>query len=317
MKNCVEMVRPFVEELAEQGIDNVQLIGGIGSCALQHPDTEILPDEKLIVAPAGLYLPRLREKGSLRDLDCLVKSTDEAAVEDVKATAINKIGRKELKYNFFGYKTFDQLFGQSRRLLRGYILNNTSDRYVLEEDGEVIAAMKAVVPFAVDMDLETLETWQVQVGRDEQTFPVPHPGTQVLNYLTRSISGLRPKDRDKVDAMTRNIAAKAPEIIDWIADGPGASQLLMARDLHSLREPRSTHEQLDLGGALLIDSRGPTRLHRDPAFMFRGRPRLLRALVEAEHFKTRVMSPFENNEAIVNFWQEQIEPRTAWLTRNK
>ncbi len=52
--NCIDIVVPFRDELAQHtDLPDVQMMGGIGSAALKHPDTVILLDERRIVAPDG------------------------------------------------------------------------------------------------------------------------------------------------------------------------------------------------------------------------------------------------------------------------
>jgi hypothetical protein len=82
--NCIDIAGPFRDELAARpDLPDVQIMGGIGSIALQHPRTVILLDERRIVAPADFLtdtetaagqatqrgLARFREDGTLRDFD--------------------------------------------------------------------------------------------------------------------------------------------------------------------------------------------------------------------------------------------------------
>ncbi|HVX57981.1 MAG TPA: hypothetical protein VHA37_09755 [Candidatus Saccharimonadales bacterium] len=85
--NCLEIIDPFVQELAAHPeLPEVQIMGGVGSVALKHPRTELLVDEKLIITPvdfltdtssdegqatqAGLTVHR--PNGTLRDLDGII-----------------------------------------------------------------------------------------------------------------------------------------------------------------------------------------------------------------------------------------------------
>jgi len=69
---------------ATSHLNNIQIMGGIGSAALTHQETMIVPDEKRVIAPADLSLPQYRPDGNLRDFDALVLSTSQARVDEVK-----------------------------------------------------------------------------------------------------------------------------------------------------------------------------------------------------------------------------------------
>ena len=109
MKNCVDIVRPFVSELDNRHITNVQLFGGIGSFALGHAEVEMLPEEKLVIAPSDLYLSQHRADGNLRDLDCLVKTSHPVIRDEIESIARASIKQSELILSIFGLRPMTQL----------------------------------------------------------------------------------------------------------------------------------------------------------------------------------------------------------------
>lgn len=79
------------------------------------------------------------------------------------------------------------------------------------------------------------------------------PGTTILNYLTRSISSERGKDAGKMDRVVWNVLSANPDVADWMIDGPGASQFVFARILHTLRSTGRAPSPLVVGEKLSLD----------------------------------------------------------------
>lgn len=319
-RNCIDVIAPLTAAYDARGVDNVQYFGGVGTFALQHPDVEIFPDERR-VAIAGRHsvvLPQFRSDGNRRDFDALVISTDEAdriAAEEIAREVIGD----ELVLSFFGLRTVADLQAQLANPIRNSLKAFVSDRYAEQSaDGEVISVKKALFPFAVSISPASLETWQLQIG-NLPAMPIPHPGSTVINYLTRSISGLRPKDAAKVDELVANIAAKSPGIIEWIHDDPsGAAQIELARILHTLRESRTKPRSLQIGAAITIRPYNSAEIVEHPGFLLDDESRLVQAAVmRITTAKARVLHAAERQQKIVTYWQAHIEPRIERLLRNE
>lgn len=308
-KNCIDIVRPFFEVTDE--LRNLQMIGGIGSYVLQNPLVEILPDEKIIYAPPSMDMSgigQFRADGNKRDFDLLVKTTDAASIKNIKDAAKDTIG-DELLLSVFGLRTISELQRQRDNPYFSLAKEWVGDRYAEESGGEITRSFKALFPFAVDMDLESLENWNLVIGRTD-VFPVPHPGTVILNYRTRSISGLRPKDASKVGALSRNIFNAAPEIAEWINDGPGSSQLDLARILHSLRNPkRAAHE----GRLVEIRPYDNASLATHPAMLMeKGQA----SAVNISKIKAKALHAFERQDWIVTYFQRYLEKYFSFIVGN-
>ncbi len=189
-----------------------------------------------------------------------------------------------------------------------------SDRYMSDDASGV--GMKALFPFCAPIDKQALETWNLQIG-DTISIPVPHPGASLINYVTRSISGLRPKDAVKVEEMASVVFEKQPEVADWIADGPGSSQLELARILQGLHQPHWGQEALVLGNKITISPYTKSELLDHDGFMLSDATsdvqinalRLARA-------KARALHTFENNPRIVKLWQRFVESHADSLVKN-
>lgn len=317
-KDCIDIVAPFIEAIAAEPYgDKVQVFGGVGSVALESPDVEILTEEKLVIAPKGLTLPQTRANGTLRDLDCLVMTTDKPTIDKVEEVAKGTIG-DQLEISVFGLRNASQLREQVEDPIGSSAKVYVSDRYVIESEGRITEARKALFPFMVDVNPEqALETWGL-VMPDEGVLPIPHPGATMLNYFTRSISGLRPKDAGKVARLTDNLTQKSPEVIQWALEGPGATQMKFARLLHTLREPAGDPKALKVGEQIQIEPCSLEELLHSGAFMIpKGRPKLMKAIVEAARLKSRLLHFGESQESAVAKWQTHVEPRIGAILKNE
>lgn len=321
-RTCGVIMEPFIRALgACDDLPAVQIVGGNASSSLLHESVVIDLGARTIQAPAACDLPRLRADNSLRDLDTLVLSTDDAEIEAVRLMAEQLIGA-ELKINVFGLKTLADLEHQRRRPMRSTARIFLGDRYVAPShragrDSMAIKGFKALYPFQVPIDPDSMETFSLTVAGRPAT-PVPHPGATILNYLTRSISGLRAKDTVKVELMTETVLTRYPEIKAWIVDGPGRDTLDLARILHTLSEPRGRAGVRRLGTQLEIIPYSFGQLDRHPGFMAADRSRALRRLIiGAAHAKSRALAGLESQPTIVTLWQKHVEDRVGTIIHNE
>ncbi|HEY5153006.1 MAG TPA: hypothetical protein VII55_03455 [Candidatus Saccharimonadales bacterium] len=323
--NCIDIIEPFLSALdADCSLPRVQVMGGIASAALQHPGTEIMVGERRIVTPRDFLedeavqeaLAPTRIGGSKRDIDALILSSDPEQIDDVKQLAEDTIGDR-LDRKLFHIHDFaeveervDSLFGLPT--LKTFV----SDRY-RHRDGRLLKALSPL--FAVEMPPETLEFYTVEIG--DMTMPTANPAQLILNYWTRSMSGLRPKDAEKVERLAGHVFAKAPELVDWAYEGPGESQLKLAAMLHTLRWANSlspSRRELVLGGALRVKAGSVRRLVRDEAFLLGDvNPNTRDAALLLAIVKSRGLGMGESAEPVVDFFQQHIEPRIDSITNNE
>lgn len=327
MRNCVDIVRPFVAEMAEQHPDlSYQVIGGTGSAALALAETLVLPRDVLVAAPENLFVPQFRDKKqrNKRDLDLLVLSSHEPTREAVETTARETIHR-DLKLSVFGLKSAAALRHAHEHPILPDVFSWVSDRYVEESGGTVTELWKGLYPFAVPVDTETLETWYLQVGKQAVLTPIPHPGATLLNYLTRSVSGIRPKDMEKLlgtkdQQGIAETVLQTPGMKEWLFDGPGKNLVHLARVLHGLRQPYDNQQPLVLTDRISLTPVHPKTLPFDPAFMFATESAEL-GFGPANHLsvaraKSRVVHAYEKNEKLVAVWQQFVEPLIGKVLHN-
>jgi len=301
MSNCIEVIRPFAEALELDHISNVQIIGGVNSAALLHPDTEFDVDNREIHAPSSLYLDTHRDDAthSLRDLDVLVLSSSQQQIENIRFYLKQTVG-DELESSVFGIRTAETLKRQIDRPF-GLVALRTflSDRY---NNPYGPGLVKSLYPFSVDIDPESIKPWTLTFG--ESKMFVPAPPLAVANYACRSISGVRPKDLAKVNALAENIFIKSPELRDWAIDGPGKSQVELGLLLRSLT-PNKDHPDIFRVGRPIVPLYD---LIENEAFI----PKDLsynkqKRLLSITAFKAQGLSFLESNPLVVAFFQKFVE----------
>ena len=178
------------------------VVGGIGSQALINAD-EIDWDNHVVYLPSGVCLPCLRENGTVRDLDTLVQSTDKTVVKGCRQKIADAISDK-LVVSAFGLNPYEK----NRRGIFDFV----GDRYV-DNEGRLYWRLGGI---ETEIPVESLEQWLVK--RDGETVcAVPNPVAQLGAYLNRSAAGLRPKDEEKVAALTSIVMPN-----DKISDIPAA-----------------------------------------------------------------------------------------------
>lgn len=318
--NCIEIVRPFAARLEDDlSLPEVQFMGGIVSAALKHEGTVILPDERRIVTTDAFLhespdLGRYRQNGTLRDMDALVLSDDESQVATVEGIAEEEIGNR-LDISVFRLVSGRQLEEQRAAPFGVQALKTfVSDRYVRNDGG----LDKALFPFTVPIDPEVMDSWKLEVNGQE--YRVMNPAVSILNYLTRSISGLRPKDYDKVQDMAKLVFGKSPELVEWVVDGPGRSHMEFAGILQTLRRsdtfPRSKRT-LSVGGVLEIRAGSVRSLRDHEAFMMHAADGNVQdAVLFMAVLKARGLGMGEANEDVVRVFQKFIEGRIGNITKN-
>jgi hypothetical protein len=317
--NSIDILPDYMDALRDNDTPPVQLLGGIGSVALLHPSSVIDMADKRIVAPADLALSNYRDDGNLRDIETLVLSTRKEDVMLVAKIALATIG------NLLITETFDIKDDERITKLAASPLSIPalkmvlSDRYmpantVLSSGGP--EPRRILLPFSAPIEAAALETWTLQVG-DSLEIPVPHPGATIINYLTRSISGLRTKDKDKVQKMATAVFGRAPEIVDWIVDGPGEKQFELAQIFHTLRESKRHPRDLRIGGQLTVSPLPLAELSEHRAFMFPDAdPRTIRNLLSIARRKSRLLHLAESNPRVVTTFQRMVEPAIGSLVHN-
>lgn len=324
-RDAVVVSSPYMERLNSpehraEHLPDIQLMGGVGSIALSHQDLIILPRENTMVLNAQLQLSTRREDGTKRDLDTLVLTTDQDVVDRAEAEAAAIIG-DELDLSFFGLRDVSELHDIVTHPTRSTMRQWLADRYVIMgADGSVDSVTKAVFPFAAELDPAVLETWTLMLNG--KAVAVPNPATTLLNYLTRSITGLRPKDEPKVHKLAASVLGKAPELREWIYDGPGRELYEFAQLLQGVREPKEGAQSLIVGDALTITPAGLATAIKLSSQMLSGHgvtfsdKEQLR-YIQMARAKSKVLRTAELHPGVVTMFQKHVERRISGIVHNR
>ena len=163
------------------------VVGGLGLHAVTN-SAEIDWDNHVVYLPSGVYLPCLRENGTVRDLDTLVQSTDKTVVKGCRQKIADAIGDK-LVVSAFGLNPYEK----NRRGIFDFV----GDRYV-DNEGRLYWRLGGI---ETEIPPESLDPWLVEQA-GETVCAVLNPVSQLGAYLNRSATGTRPKDEEKVAALT-------------------------------------------------------------------------------------------------------------------
>ena len=166
------------------------VVGGLGLHAVTNA-AEIDWDNHVVYLPSGVCLPCLRENGTVRDLDTLVQSTDKTVVRSCRQEITDAISDK-LVVSAFGLNSYEK----NRRGIFDFV----GDRYV-DDEGRLywrLGGIETEIPSA------SLDQWFVK--RDGETVcAILNPIAQLGAYGCRSITGWRPKDKEKVEELIKVI----------------------------------------------------------------------------------------------------------------
>lgn len=295
--NSIDILRPF---FSEYGSDpEVQLIGGAGSAALQDSSVRISSTEEAVRAPDDLYLPTLRDNGSKRDVDVFVASVNRDKAKEIERFLEETVAGK-LDVSVFGIHDSELLRQQMARPLGlKAFMAFTSDRYKdLNGDGFT----KALFPFMAPIEEESLRPWRLEIG--DVSVNIPHPGMSLINYANRSISGVRRKDESKLRTVSNALKDKAPEVIDWCVDGPGRSQLELAKLIHTAgvgMEPLRRLFPTDLSPLATVPE-------QHEYYMLREAPKHIQELALGVFAtKARLLRTAESSSLVTGVWQRFFE----------
>ena len=211
---CFEAIRDVDQAIRESLRHNVPyfMLGGIATAPLAEPNSFIDPDENQIFTTDSGDIPTIRDGGTKRDIDILVgdvldvdtarkvKASVEAAVEDA------------LEVSVFGFGVHEPMISPVRAAKMagtGWTSRRTID------SGGVIRL--ELFPLIREIDTAIFEPWTL-ITPNQDKVSVMHPAVHVLNYATRSISGVRNKDREKLAKASKQVFEN-DRFVDDLNDG--------------------------------------------------------------------------------------------------
>ncbi len=178
------------------------IVGGLGLHAVTNAE-KIDWDERVVTVGGDTDFPRLRENGTIRDLDTLVCSVNAEVVDEYKKTIVRAIGN-EVVASVFGLRQYEK----NRRGL----LDFTGSRYS-DDEGNLFWLLSGI---ETQLPRESIDPWRVE--RDGEVIcNILNPVAQLGAYMNRSITGIRPKDEEKV-ARLRQVITPHDKIGDISSD---------------------------------------------------------------------------------------------------
>lgn len=174
------------------------VVGGLPTDGILTPGVLFCASERRIVIPDNApEIPAERGNGSMRDVDVMAFTGDQTITAEIQAAltqSLQALGQRALipEVSVSGYTSPEEL---DQMLWLQFVSQTirTPDSVVLRA-GHITVGMP---PKAFE------EPWRMSFGRSDKapSISVFAPPIHIGRYETRSLTGTRPKDRAKVNAM--------------------------------------------------------------------------------------------------------------------
>jgi hypothetical protein len=199
------------------------LLGGISAGAIAHPTTKFDHYNRLIEPTADSAEFNIRDNGTKRDADVLVLDVlSEHQAELIKQAIAAAVGSR-LVVSAFGVDRREDISPQDTWWTSRRTLDNRGTHRIQMHPLEQILPEESYIP------------WDMQLP-EGGTVRTLNPVGVRFAYGFRSVSGLRPKDKDKVAAMQVRLQQE-PEFISEIHEGSFKPWLDMAEAVRLMRWP--------------------------------------------------------------------------------
>lgn len=247
--DCYEAIAGLDEALSPvipEG-HNYFVLGGIVTGAMIHPDTHIEYASKAVFAAPGSGESIVRDNGTVRNIKILIdKILADDEVEDLKDIIAKNTGGLEVS-----------VFGFAEHQDRETVINRvakSAGKWISERtiDAEGVKRIE-LHPFSRVLPDAVFEPWSLVMPSGARVNQFNLAG-HALAYRTRYISGVRYKDKKKVEEMDRVINRNKdllddmhalPSSSDDIQPGPFLPLRLFAEDLWIARIARIKPDQFD------------------------------------------------------------------------
>lgn len=211
---CFEAIRDVDLAMRESLACNVPyfVLGGIATAALAEPTSFIDSEENQIFCTDTGDIPTIRDGGTKRDIDILVGDVlDKETARMIKATVEEAVD-DALEVSVFGFGIYEPTISPAKAAkLAG---SGWTSRRTIDPSGVIRLEL---FPLTREIDPVVFEPWTL-ITPNQDKVSVMHPAAHVLNYATRSISGVRNKDREKLAQATEQVLENG-RFIDDIVGG--------------------------------------------------------------------------------------------------
>lgn len=229
-RNSYEIL-PIVENVLRDRVPKhipFFVLGGIMTAALRDERTIIDFDEKHVTAPKDVAIPTRRKNGTRRDIDILIADVLAKDIGKGIASDVTEAIDNELDVSVFGLDDHEEVQQKSRITRQA---TEWLSRRTIDENG---VHRYELFPLAQAVESASYEPWILSYNSDSQGVSVLHPVGHALAYRMRSISGVRPKDKQKLADMEGHIYSH-PEAREVYHDGVFQEWALFADALARLR----------------------------------------------------------------------------------
>ncbi len=206
------------------------LVGGIMTSALIHQETIIDHQAKTIIAPMEASPTITRDNGTRRDIDIVIPEVIDNATALAVRQAIEQSTDRQLIASVFGFEYKRPMTGQDR--LNATLFEWTSKRRI-DDQGKYYYEL---FPLSKEVPPESYEPWQLQLPSGSIVTTI-NPTGILLAYMTRSISGIRHKDKTKLDRLENRIKCD-PILKEQLAAGSFTTWREFADDINTLGQIR-------------------------------------------------------------------------------
>lgn len=191
---------PAVTEAIESADVPVRCVGGLPTDLLlaSGGGTMIVPERTIEVSHADA--PLYRPNGTVRDIDFLCLTDDEAAIKHVYRALEASIARGASG----GLRPKLSVSGYEKAVKSGAYLQLLSQN---SKQGDEIHMSVGPIDEVMDAGIFE-EDWTI--AYQGARLPIFHPIAHMLSYRTRSIAGTRPKDMAKVSALEQYLGTALP-----------------------------------------------------------------------------------------------------------
>lgn len=189
---------PVVHEVFDDTPFDYAVVGGLVTDALLSDGAVIDAANKSVYIDEETHISTIRPNGTMKDLDMLAFTRDTVAVRE----SLQQMRRALV----------DQ-FPLTSISLSGYDTEHADrapqfvTRTVVEGDDTLALSLGALRQSIPRTDLE--ESWQLYFR--DSTMAILHPGAHLMSYKIRSVTGIRPKDREKVGRLEGVVRESIPE----------------------------------------------------------------------------------------------------------
>ncbi len=204
------------------------IVGGVVSNILADNRTVYDVPNRLVLPDRSLELSNYRDDGSLRDIDVLIlKKISTNHLKYIEKVVLESIDGL-LVPSVFGLNEYNP----NRNRFKANLLDWVSKR-TIDENGVLSYEL---FPLSQRVDRKSYEPWHFQTKPSQPMLPMLHPVGHLTAYSIRSISGLRPKDQQKVDRMRQNLYDAAPELFENLEESGLSGWLEFSDSLKELIE---------------------------------------------------------------------------------